>query len=151
LIGAWAAGMFKGKGTPSQTTSTSPEVAAAQTPSAPTKPPEIPWFPATPASKDQGKWRIVNDYLEQTTLDEHVFIQFGDKMWTDYDFTSEQLLARGNDQCCLVFRLGTWGNFCLFGAASFRNTCHTLEGFIDKVPYPAAGPLKAPGKLNAGV
>jgi hypothetical protein len=151
FVGAWAAGVFKGKGSSATPAGEPPHITEASVPRVAEKPAGIPRFPATMLARDTGKWRVANDYLEQTTLDENVYIAFGDKTWTDYDFVAEGLLVRGNDQCCLVFRLSSVGNFCLFGLGSFKNTCHSAEELVDNKRFPASGPVKVPGKLNAGV
>src|SRR5262249_14140637 len=71
-------------------------------------------FPAQIPSTSKGKWRVVDDYLEQTSRDENVMITFGEPGWTDYDFSAELMRVHGGDQACLAVRLRDARNFTLF-------------------------------------
>jgi hypothetical protein len=106
-------------------------------------------FAAGVLEKDAGKWRVADGCLEQTSLTENVWIAFGDKSWSDYDFSVEFLRVQGNDQCCLAFlfdREKKHGG--LFGLSSFVNTAHTVEGWASGKP--ARIYSKKDGALPAG-
>ena len=99
--------------------------------------------------KDAGKWRIADGCLEQTSLTENVWIDFGDTRWGDYDFSVEFLRVQGNAQCCLAFlfdREKKHGG--LFGLSSFVNTAHTVAGWGPGKPERIVG--RNPGTLPAG-
>jgi serine/threonine protein kinase len=108
-------------------------------------------FPATVPLAHKGKWRVVDDYLEQTSRDENVMLTFGDPGWTDYDFSTDLLLVQGNDQCCLGFRVRDGRNFALFGLGSYRNEFHTLEWVADgQLNAPVKPARQVPGSLEPG-
>ena len=52
---------------------------------------------------DLGKWCVIGKHLVQPTLDPRVCILFGDREWTDYDFSVEAQRISGTDQFALKF------------------------------------------------
>ncbi|HEV3257859.1 MAG TPA: family 16 glycoside hydrolase [Gemmataceae bacterium] len=87
-------------------------------------------FPARVQNQHRGKWYIVGDYLVQPTLDQNASILFGDRNWTDYDFSVEAMMGEGNDQVALWFRTRDIQNAYLFGLGSWRNTALTGEVLV---------------------
>jgi serine/threonine protein kinase len=103
-------------------------------------------FPARVPPPDRGKWLVLGDALVQKSLDPSVVITFGDRTWTDYDFSVDLLRGRGEDQAALMFRVQDPRNFALFGLGSFKNTSHSAEWWADGKEYPPR-PLRIKGRL----
>lgn len=110
-------------------------------------------FAAALREKDWGKWRVVEDCLEQVTLTESVWIAFGDKAWTDYDFSLELLRTRGNGAALAAFRTDWEKNAdvrlprgCVFGLGQWNNTAYTVESWL-----PDAKPWRLHVQKKAGL
>jgi serine/threonine protein kinase len=109
-------------------------------------------FPAGVPPGSKGKWRVVGDYLEQTSRDENVIITFGEPDWTDYDFSAELMRVHGGDQACLLCRVRDSRNATLFGIGSYQNQFHTLEWVADgQINGPVKPARQVPGGLEPGV
>jgi hypothetical protein len=113
-------------------------------------------FPVVIPEKDNGKWRVADGCLEQTTLTDRVWITFGDRQWRDYDYTVEFLRVRGNGCLLAAFRvdweatpIGHPARACVFGLGQWGNIAHTLESWLsDGKPWRQYAQKKATVPLN---
>jgi hypothetical protein len=95
-------------------------------------------FPARIAEKDRGKWQIVDGCLEQVSPTESVWMAFGDKSWTDYDFDVELLRLRGD--CWLIFRSNPDEKYGgVFGVSASDNRIQTIEAWGPGAPWKVYG------------
>jgi hypothetical protein len=84
-------------------------------------------FAAVIGEAHRGKWRIADGCLEQTTRSEHVSILFGDRSWSNYDYSLEFLRVEGD--CWMLFLVDPEKAGCLFGLSAFHNSAHDLVGW----------------------
>jgi serine/threonine protein kinase len=87
-------------------------------------------FPARLPNVGNGKWCVAGDYLMQPTIDKDVSILFGDRDWTDYDFSVEAQWITGNGDLSLFFRNRDFArNMYNYGLGTFINKAITLEAW----------------------
>lgn len=107
-------------------------------------------FPVRIAEHERSKWRVMNGYLEQTTQRDFAQIRFGDRNWSDYDFSIDFLRLKGDNQCGLLFldddekRQGS-----IFGLGTHQNRFYSVE-WRGKA-RPDAGWVQKPGGIPNGV
>jgi serine/threonine protein kinase len=120
LLGMWAGGVFKAK-----TPATKIEGKEQPTPKIEKREPRK-LFKVNRTF--HGKWILGDDYLEQTSFEENVWLEFGDPDWKDYDFAVEVMRGEGiEQQVCQGFRWKRGQGMFLYGVGWANNTLFTIE------------------------
>jgi hypothetical protein len=74
-----------------------------------------------------GNWSIVDDHLEQTSLEPNAYLFFGDPAWKDYDFVVDVMQGNGKCQVCQMFRIRRAEGAYYYGLATDGHSQCTAE------------------------
>jgi hypothetical protein len=75
-----------------------------------------------------GQWRVEGDEVVQADQNAfNCYLSFGDKKWTDYDFTVDAMRVSGNDCFSLLFRCHDQGNHIKFTVSGHGNKLTYME------------------------
>src|SRR4030095_3255403 len=71
--------------------------------------------------------RVEKDELVQSAVVPDVSIYFGDRKWTDYDFTIDAKLTENTDGFAMWFRGADEQNAYIYAVGPFGNTKHVVH------------------------
>ncbi len=74
-----------------------------------------------------GKWTIMDDVLTQSNLNTDIKLFFGDKGWTDYEFSLEAKRTGGYEAFLILVRATSEENFYWYNIGGWGNSQHALE------------------------
>ena len=95
-------------------------------------------------------WSIEDGCLVQEGHDSNVRRLFGDRKWTDYDFTLEARKTDGSEGFLVIFRETSRDDFYWVNLGGWGNKTHALErGVKGQGRWGRIGPAR-PGRIEAG-
>jgi len=87
-----------------------------------------------------GRWTIEGDTIEQSMIADNVRLVFGDKHWSDYEYSLEAKKTDGAEGFLILFRVLNDEEFYWYNLGGWNNERHALEKKVKGRRWGVIGP-----------
>ncbi len=102
---------------------------------------ELVWNRSFEESLGMGDWTIQDDCLVQSKMADNVRLVFGDKDWSDYEFTLEAQKTSGAEGFLILFRVSDDEDFYWYDIGGWGNVQSALEKGVKGRGWGIVGPI----------
>ncbi len=102
---------------------------------------ELIWNRSFEESLGIGDWTIKDDCLIQSKMADNVRLVFGDKDWSDYEFTLEAQKTSGAEGFLILFRVSNDEEFYWYNIGGWGNIQSALEKGVKDRGWGIVGPI----------
>jgi len=101
------------------------------------------------AGASRGKWTIQDDTIVQSKIADNVRLVFGNKQWSDYEFSVEAQRTDGAEAFLILFRVLNEEEFYWYNIGGWGNTQSALEKGVKGRRWGIVGPV-VQNKIETG-